>query len=213
MTTSLRNHDHIYRLLLIRHGYTDWNRQQLFQGASDVPLNEIGRSQAKLVAQHLAGRKIGAIVASDLSRARETAAAIAGHTKLPVSLSTNWREINFGRFEGFTFRQVQEKFPDDWAAWIADKENAPPGGERISDVLIRVRHGIAELPQIDDYIALVAHGGVLQLLLCELIGLATERYWTFKLKNTSVSELILYREGPIVEYLNDTRHLPAGLLT
>lgn len=160
-------------LLLCRHGRTDWNDQGRYQGQTDVPLNAVGRQQARLLAELLRREPISAIYASDLSRAAETAAEIARHHDLPVHLDARLREINQGRWEGLTVAQIMARDAELHRRW----ERAPlhvrlPEGESIQDVRERVlswlrdavgRHG-------GGLICVVTHKVVLTVLRCELTG-------------------------------------------
>src|SRR5512139_4231488 len=117
-------------LLLARHGETDWNAAGRWQGHTDIPLNEIGRAQAAALADRLRSEGIGAVVTSDLSRARHTAEIVAGALGVPVALvDPGLREQRFGSFEGLTPRECEERYPGDWARYVADPRAGPPGGE------------------------------------------------------------------------------------
>ena len=128
------------KLILVRHGETDWNAQRRYQGQSDVPLNDAGQRQAAALAQRLEGVDISAIYSSDLRRARQTATAIASLHPLPVRDEPRLKEISFGRWEGLTYGEIQERWPEEMAAWFADPIRVtPPGGERLAQVAERLR--------------------------------------------------------------------------
>jgi broad specificity phosphatase PhoE len=112
-------------LMLVRHGESEWNAQRRYQGQSDVPLSALGRRQAELIAERLAGGKIDAVYASDLARAWETARPIAEKNGLKVISEPRLRELKFGVLEGLTFDEAQAHYPEMMAAWLNDF-NRPP---------------------------------------------------------------------------------------
>ncbi len=106
------------QLILTRHGETDWNIAHRFQGQSDVPLNARGRQQAEQLAAHLIAEKFDAIYASDLSRAWDTAKAIAAQHTCPLIAEPRFREGGFGEWEGCTFSELEERDPSLVKAWV-----------------------------------------------------------------------------------------------
>lgn len=198
------------RFLLIRHGQTDWNRAQRFQGQSDVPLNEVGRQQAMALANRLSDKVIDVIYSSDLQRALETARGIAQQHTCDVQVEANLREINFGDWEGLTYDEIKKKQPQSLAAWENDiYKNAPPNGETLEQLTMRVQAVLEDLraKRTDKTVLLVAHGGVLQTLICLALNLPATMYWHFHLSPASLSEIAFYPAGAILNSLNDTRHL------
>lgn len=164
------------RILLARHGQTAWNAVGKLQGGTDIPLNELGRDQARVVGRQLAGSRIDHVWASDLARARETAALIAAELELPEPRAPRieplLRERAFGVFEGLTRDEIAVQLPEAWQAWQA-RSAAPPGGEpresataRMTTALLRIAGELA-----DGQVALaVAHGGIMRLWLIERLG-------------------------------------------
>lgn len=194
-------------LWLVRHGETDWNVQSRMQGQSDEPLNAQGRAQAAAVKERLRGETIHAVYASDLARAWETA---QGLDMTPLKAEPRLREMNFGRWEGLTYEEIQAHDPDVLARWGAEvMDFTPPGGENLRQFAQRVASVLEELRENHalETVLLVAHGGSLQILLALALGLSPEKYWQFYMKPGSVSEVSLYPEGAIVNLLNDTCHL------
>jgi hypothetical protein len=121
---------HLRLLFLARHGETYWNVAGRWQGHADVPLNATGQAQALALAERLRGAGIAAVATSDLLRARGTAEIVAGALGVQVALvDPDLREQRFGRFEGLTPRECEERYPSDWARYTADPRPGPPGGE------------------------------------------------------------------------------------
>jgi alpha-ribazole phosphatase len=196
------------KLLLIRHGQTNWNLEQRFQGQSDIPLNETGRKQAQALADRLSAEPFDAVYSSDLQRATETAKIICASQ---IHSDARLREVNFGDWEGLIYDEIKAKYPEPLAAWEADIfKNAPPHGETLEGLAVRVQSMLDELRKKNDdqNILIVAHGGVLQTLICIALKLPPTMYWQFHLSTASLSEVAFYPAGAILNSLNDTSHLP-----
>jgi len=198
------------RLLLVRHAATAWTAQGRFQGQTDVPLSPPGQRQVASLAQRLTRETIHVLYASDLQRASETAQAIATPHALRVQSEPRLREMAFGRWEGLTYAELQQRDAARLAAWEHDPLHiAPPGGETLLQVAERVRAAYTSVVAADQdkTVGLVAHGGPLQVLLCLALGLPPQAYWQFAMAPASLSELCVYAQGAILTSLNDTHHL------
>ncbi|MGA2447599.1 MAG: histidine phosphatase family protein [Polyangiaceae bacterium] len=161
-------------LLVARHGETDWNVANRWQGQSDVPLNERGRAQARALAARLRGWVLGGVVSSDLSRARETAEILASALGLAFDhVDVGLRERSFGCFEGLTRDECIAYYPNEWLAWQRDHV-MPVGGESADALLARATaaferaaRGVAR----DDAPGLVVtHGGVIRAMVAAATG-------------------------------------------
>jgi alpha-ribazole phosphatase len=198
------------RLLLARHGETAWNAARRYQGQTDVPLNRSGRHQAEALAQRLSAEKIDAIYTSDLQRARETAQAIAAFHDLPIQADPRLREIAFGDWEGLTSEEIKKQDPKSLTAWYDDPLQASsPGGETLNQVARRAGAALAEI--IAHYplktVLIVAHGGILRVLLCLALEISPTAYWRFQFGLASLSEVSVSDSGATLNILNDTAHL------
>ena len=202
------------RLILVRHGETAWNAHQRYQGVTDVALSAKGQRQAQALAPRLSGETIDAIYSSDLQRAWQTAATIAGACRLPVHAEPRLREANFGLWEGLTYDEIKRDYPEALTSWEADPFMvSPPGGESLSALGGRVNNLLEEIRRRcqENTLLLVAHGGSLQVFLCAALGLVPRTQWQFRLSSGSISELYVYEEGAVLTLLNDQHHLlPAG---
>jgi alpha-ribazole phosphatase len=198
------------KLFLIRHGQTDWNLNRRFQGQSDVPLNETGRQQANALAKRLSSQTFDAVYSSDLQRATETAKICRSDWQSDLRQDPRLREVNFGDWEGLTYTEIKEKYPDSLATWERDVySSSPPNGETLADLAQRVQSFLDDLPQKhnDQTILVVAHGGVLQVMICLALKLSPTMYWQFYLSTASLSRISFYPAGAILNLLNDTSHL------
>jgi probable phosphoglycerate mutase len=167
------------RLILLRHGQTEWNLLGRAQGHADIALDEVGRSQAETVAPYVAAYGPTRLWSSDLSRARETAAYVASDTGLSVETSSAFREYSVGERTGMTLAEFAEAFPAQYAAWRAGDRDAVPGAETDADVLDRflpaLESALAGLP-VGECGVLVSHGAVLKTALVRLLGLGPDAY-------------------------------------
>jgi broad specificity phosphatase PhoE len=171
-------------LLLARHGETDWNREFRIQGSSDIELNELGRQQAQFLAQELTDVELDAIYASDLSRARETAAAVAATHGLEVNLDARLRERSFGSWEGLT-REDIEAFP----------QGSRHDGESDDEVRERMLEAVQAIADAHpgEQVLVVSHGGALNTLWHHAVGERVERW-----ANCAVYKLAV-RDGTYVQ--------------
>jgi alpha-ribazole phosphatase len=198
------------KLLLVRHGQTDWNLNHRFQGQSDVPLDAAGQEQARRIAARLAQVEMNAIYASDLSRAARTAEEIARPHGLNVILDSRFRELAFGAWEGLTYQEIQSIAPDLLDQWHTDPLHArAPEGETLTQLAARVASALDDLRARHNgqTVLLAVHGGTIQTLLCLALGVDVSRYWQFSVSSASLTELAFYPRGAIVNVLNDTSHL------
>ncbi len=181
------------KLILTRHGETEWNAAHRIQGHADIGLNEKGEAQAVALAGHLEGMDISAIYSSDLSRALKTAQAIAGKFPEAEFIKTSLlRERDWGALEGHTWEQLTEKFPDDVKQMKSNSPDyAPPGGESKLTALQRVDKFIQELAETREgqTVVAVSHGGLSALFLRRALGLPFDTRAPFRIDNCSISEL------------------------
>ena len=162
------------RILLARHGETAWNALGRLQGATDIPLNDTGRDQARALGAALADAGISTVWTSDLSRARETGALVATALGLAAPrVEPALRERQFGVFEGLTRHECKSQHPEAWRAGVA-QTGTPPGGElrdvaaaRLADALRRIASAPAER---DGAVLVISHGGIMRLWLMTLHG-------------------------------------------
>lgn len=198
------------RLILVRHGETQWNRDSRCQGHSDVELSELGRQQAERLRERLARVKLDAIYSSDLERAWETAATIArGRSPTPTA-HRQLREASLGEWEGLDYTEIIGRYPELWRQRRDDPAGvAPPGGETRAQLLARVRPFVEAIAQqhSEGTVLIVSHGGPISTLVCHFLGLPLRRVWQLPVHNGSLSIVDLYPEGAIVSLLNDTCHL------
>jgi 2,3-bisphosphoglycerate-dependent phosphoglycerate mutase len=168
-------------LLLARHGETDWNRELRIQGSSDIELNELGRRQAQALAQELTDVDLDAIYSSDLSRARQTAEAVAATHALEVKFDPRLRERSFGSWEGLTREDI-----------AMFQEGSRHDGESDDEVRARVLEAIEEIARSHpgEQVLVVSHGGALNTLWHHALGVRVERW-----ENCAVYKLAVRDDG------------------
>ncbi|MEA1961437.1 MAG: alpha-ribazole phosphatase [Bacillota bacterium] len=170
------------RIILIRHGQTEWNALMKYQGQTDIDLNKVGREQAQRLARYFAeqGTEIEALYCSDLSRCRETAEIIGKEVGLKPILDTSFREINFGCWEGLTHTEVIRQYNREYDDWVhRTLQFQIAGGESVQDVLERCLPGIHHIAgNHQGTIIVVTHGGLIKILLNHL-GLPEEEWKTY----------------------------------
>ena len=199
------------RILAIRHGETAWNVDTRIQGHLDIPLNERGRWQAQRLGRALAARDpIDAIYSSDLERALHTAQAIAAATGAPLATHTGLRERCFGTFEGKTYAEIEQHWPEESERWRKrEPEWAPAGGESLLRMRERVSATLQELVarHRGEQIVLVAHGGVMDQLYRLATGQDLQAPRTWQLGNTAINRLLWTPQGLSLVGWADTSHL------
>lgn len=159
------------RVLIWRHGRTEWNATGRIQGQTDVPLDDTGVRQAIEAAPFLAAEEPDAIVSSDLLRAKRTADALAALTGLPVSVDTRLRETGFGDWEGLSHAQLEQRWPAEFAAWKRGETPDVPGIERPAEVVARMGAAITDaLEAVDGTLVVVCHGGAARRAVQALTG-------------------------------------------
>ncbi|WP_430497217.1 histidine phosphatase family protein [Micromonospora trifolii] len=189
------------RLIVWRHGNTDWNAANRVQGQTDVPLNELGRDQARAAAPLLAALRPDAIVASDLSRAAETAAALAALTGLPVRTDARLRERHFGQWQGLHLTEVAERFPAEYARWRAGDPDPGADLEPLRDLGERVGAALREAADAapGGTVVIATHGGGSRQGIGHLLGWDTAVLRTIgSLANCHWSELRHDDRAPVV---------------
>jgi glucosyl-3-phosphoglycerate phosphatase len=166
------------RVVLWRHGRTEWNATGRFQGQTDVDLDETGVAQADRAARLLAALRPELILSSDLRRAADTAAALGRLTRLPVRFEPALRERSGGLWEGLTGAEIADRYPDNYAAWRRGEDATPDGGESSQEVAARVvgvvEKAVADLPE--GVVVVVTHGGAARVGIGRLLDLPAERW-------------------------------------
>ena len=203
-----------FELVVVRHGRTAWNADGRFQGHTDVSLDGAGRAQARDVAAMLAGERFARAIASDLSRARETATIVLGDRAGALDVDARWREMRFGAWEGLTWNEIVASDPR-----LAERSATtprfytPPGGESFDELCTRIGAAIVAIDgraSPNDAILVATHAGPLHALLRVALGRDEAEALAVRFSPASVTRLAFSPSGTRVVELNRTAPDDAG---
>ena len=201
--------NNITRLVVIRHGETEWNIQNRFQGHLDSKLTLPGIKQAEAIADILKGEAYDVIYSSDLERAKHTAEIIARKLNMRVSTEKDLREINLGVMQGLKKDEFIIKYPEVISNYHADPEYVIPGGESKLQLYNRVTGILAKIIRKHKYhnILLVAHGGVLDCIIRHTFGIPLNKKRNFSLFNASINRFTVGNGEWKLESWGETSHI------
>jgi alpha-ribazole phosphatase len=197
-------------LFLVRHGITESNHLGVYQGQLDVPLSAKGRLQIAALRERLRDEPFAMCYTSTLSRARASAEILLEEHFCPLQAAASLNERDYGEWEGLTADQVIERYPEDWARFVADPIHcAAPGGETQPALQDRVERVLDEIARTyeDATILIAAHGGSLRAILAFYLKLDQYEVWKLRLDNASLSIVDVYDGGGVLSLFNDTTHL------
>jgi broad specificity phosphatase PhoE len=181
------------RIVLARHGETEWSASGQHTSTTDIPLTDRGREAARRLRERLAGQDFALVLASPRARARETAQLAGFDPEIDADLA----EVDYGSYEGLTTPQIREERPG-WSLWT----DGSPGGETLAQVGARADRVIARALAADGDVALFAHGHILRVLAARWLELPPERGGSFGLDTASLSELGFERENRVISHWN-----------
>ena len=199
-------------ILLIRHGETEWNREEVFRGRADVPLSKRGREQARLLGEALKGSGVQTVYTSPLSRARQTADPVARALGLEAQVEERLVDMSFGQWEGRPRAEVEKADPALYRAWLTQPQDfRPPDGESLANVIARAWPAMGEIAarHKGGRAAIVTHRVVCKVLLCSALGAGEAAFWRVRVDTASISLLDASDDLWVVTRLNDTHHLEA----
>jgi len=162
----------VKRIVFIRPGETDWNQQGRWQGWVNTPLNALGMLQSRALAQYIRNIGMGALYTSDLKRALETAAALAGQLPFAPIPDQRLRERSIGLWQGLTLDEMRSWYPDEYAAMLKDIDGYRiPGGESRNDVRVRVNAAVSDIlnKELHETVGILSHTTAIKILLSDLI--------------------------------------------
>jgi ribonuclease H / adenosylcobalamin/alpha-ribazole phosphatase len=195
---------------LLRHGQTQMSVERKYSGRSDAPLTAAGLQQAAAAAKHLAGGGLSVIITSPLQRTVQTAQEVASVTGAPVVTDDGFRETDFGAWEGLTFADVRERWPAEMAAWMADPQVAPPGGESFADVSDRVNDALRRVlaARAGQRVLIVSHVTPIKTLVAAALLAPPAALYRMHLDLAALSEIDWYANGSaVLKSFNDTGYL------
>ena len=197
-------------IYLVRHGQTAWNKEEIFRGRTDIPLDETGLKQAELVGQYFKEVEIHGVFSSSLSRAWQTAEKVAQLHKIKVQPLQGILDMSFGNWEGRPHQEIRESDNKTYRQWVETPHLVRlPGGESLDDVRMRAMAAMEEVIRNHPgkTLVLVTHRVVNKVLICSILGLDNSHFWQITQDTTAIN-LIQHRDGKyILSLLNETCHL------
>jgi alpha-ribazole phosphatase len=195
---------------IIRHGETEGNRCNLYQGWVDTPLSPNGIRQAEMLALRLKDYAFDRIYSSPLSRALKTACIINRFHGLEILKTDSIKEIHFGEWENMSRQQLEELYPGYMENWRKDWRNyAIPGGESLEMAYARINSWLDDLIKQNHQgrFAVVSHAGAIRIMVSHLVGRGIEGHWNFAVKNCSLTNINIINGFPVITLFNDVSHL------
>lgn len=200
------------RIYLVRHGETEWNRARIFQGRSNLPLNQEGRKQVKALALALKNKPLNAIYTSPLIRALETARLIkVFHPSIPIFEEKGLIEMDLGEFDGMKAQDWAEQYPDFRKAWNENPASVKmPGGESLKEVQVRAKDTLERITRIyppDTTILISSHNFVNLTILCDLLEIPLHRFRELRQENAAFNVICKKGNRLYAELVNERSHL------
>jgi len=197
-------------IYLVRHGQTAWNKEEIFRGRTDIPLDETGLKQAELAGEYFRGMEIHAIYSSPLSRAWETAQKISQIHNLKVQPLQGILDMSFGKWEGQSNRDIQKNDKEIYRQWREEPHQVRlPGGESLDEVRARsmaaLEGVIRENP--GKTLVLVSHRVICKVLICAILGLDNSHFWQITQDTTAINLIQHKDQRYILSLMNETCHL------
>jgi len=198
------------RLILVRHGQTDWNKEYRAQGQADLPLNESGRMQAEAIAQALKDEPVEAIYSSPLLRAYQTAQAISHFHSVDIIKHEGLKEMDLGYPDGTYFPDVKTEYPEFFKAWTTDPASARwPGGETLPELQARAWGAVQDIVATNrsKSVVVTSHFFVLLTLFCKILDLGLSDFRKLNISVGGISIIEFAGDKPRLTLFNDTCHL------
>jgi broad specificity phosphatase PhoE len=198
------------RLHLVRHGQTDWNKESVFRGRADKPLNMTGKREGLAVAFALEDTSLAGIYASPLIRAVQTLEETADRHGQDVKVVEDLTDIDFGDWQGRAKDEVAREDPDGFRTWLENpSEMRFPGGESLVEAAGRAAKAVEELASKHEgrQFAVCTHRVICKILVCRLVGIDLSRFWSLKIDTASITVLNKHQGRWILEKLNSDFHL------
>jgi len=197
------------KLMLIRHGDTDWNAEEIFRGHADVALNESGIKQAELLATYLEDVPLEVVYSSPLKRALKTAEIITVSHHIDVITAPELVDFDYGEWQGLSHDTVKEDYKALYDEWLNNPHLVKvPKGESLDDVRERALSLVDRiLTNHEGTVALVSHRVVGKVLICALLGLDNSHFWNIRLDTCGITTFVYQGKSFILEKHNDSSFL------
>jgi probable phosphoglycerate mutase len=199
-------------IYLVRHGQTAWNKEEIFRGRTDIPLDETGLKQAELAGEYFKAMVIQGVYSSPLLRAWQTAEPIALFQNLKAQPTEGIIDMSFGNWEGHALQEIERIDPETYRQWREGPHLAKlPGGESLDDVRFRAMAALEWVikKHPEGSVVLISHRVVNKVLICGILGIDNSHFWQIA-QDTAAINLIQYKRGRyVLSSMNETCHLKA----
>ncbi len=198
------------RVYLVRHGTTEWNKEEIFRGRIDCKLNDTGRAEARALEGYFRDVAIDTIYSSPLSRAVETAKAVAAPKGLTVIPDPAFIDMDYGEWQGLPLKEVEEKYTDLYRLWRERPQDVTfPGGENLARARARAWEGFGRVVRENPgkTVLVVSHRVITKVLICAALGLDDSHFWQIKQDTTAVNCFEYTGKTFITSLINDTCHM------
>jgi probable phosphoglycerate mutase len=199
-------------IYLVRHGQTAWNKEEIFRGRTDIPLDETGLKQAELAGEYFKAMVIQGVYSSPISRAWQTAEKISRFQNLSVQPLEGIIDMSFGNWEGHALQEIERIDPETYRQWREEPHLARLlGGDTLDDVRKRAMASLKEVIEKHpgETLVLVSHRVVNKVLICGILGIDNSHFWQIA-QDTAAINLIQYKRGRyVLSFMNETCHLKA----
>jgi probable phosphoglycerate mutase len=196
-------------IILIRHGQTAWNANEIFRGRIDIELDDNGKEQAAKLGEYLSQRHIKAVYSSPLRRAVQTAGAITRHHQIDIHMAPGLIDIDFGEWQGLSLDTVRQSYPALFPKWVDEPHRMTiPGGDSLDNVRLRSMQVVEKAIAVHEgTVVLVSHRVVLKVLVCTLLGLGNSYFWSFRLDTCGMTTFFHENGRFVLTELNNTSFL------
>jgi len=198
------------RVYLVRHGTTEWNQEEIFRGRVDCKLNDTGLAEARALEAYFRDVVIDSAYSSPLSRATETAKAVAVSRGLSVIPDPAFIDMDYGEWQGLPSKEVEERYPDLYRLWRERPQDVTfPGGENLAQVRTRAWEGLGRVVQQNPgkTVLVVSHRVITKVLICAALGLDDSHFWQIKQDTAAVNCFEYTGKAFIASLINDTCHM------
>jgi broad specificity phosphatase PhoE len=196
-------------IYLVRHGETEWNREEMFRGRKDIPLNNTGEEQANKVSSYFKEKHVDLIVSSPMKRAMQTAEPLSRSKGIEIKAMAEFTDMNFGAWEGSTLKRVKEDYPLEFSLWEKHPDRLQTAeGESLETVRARVSGGLADIdPLPEQRVVIVTHRVICKIIVLYALGIENSHFWDMRFDPCSITLLEYSSAVYSLIFSNDTCHL------
>ena len=201
------------KIYVVRHGETTWNKEEVFRGRKDIPLNDTGLWQAERTGAFFADKGVSAIYSSPLARAKQTASRIGEASRVPIKVDDAFIDMDFGAWEGLSLAAVQQRFPQPLDIWRKYPHRfRVQGAETLAQVRKRVKKGLQAATMDGSVVVIVTHRVICKLLALHFLGVSNRHFWKIKCDPASITLAEQNGDETILSMVNQTLHLQGSAI-